>query len=121
MGITHSKKLKNIPKLSVKKKITLIKRKSSVEESINAYNKEHSNRNSELDYPIVNLSLPPSPTYTFKEIEPKLTETIIINDRKYQNTNKKYMLPVDDQEQDKLVQEVKKNKDNLNHYFFFLL
>lgn len=52
-------------------------------------------------------SLPPSPTQSddpanMKEV--KLVEAIIINGRKYQNFNTKYILPSDDQEQDRLVQ-----------------
>lgn len=57
-------------------------------------------------------SLPPSPTQSddpanMKEV--KLVEAIIINGRKYQNFNTKYILPSDDQEQDRLVQVVKSN------------
>jgi hypothetical protein len=50
-------------------------------------------------------SLPPSPTQSDQTML-KETETLIIHGRKYQNHNKKYIFPSDDEEQDRLVQVV---------------
>ncbi|KAG1141329.1 hypothetical protein G6F38_008500 [Rhizopus arrhizus] len=49
-----------------------------------------------------NPSLPPSPIYTSNDAHN--TKTIIVNGRRYQNFNTKYVLPNDDEEQDRLVQ-----------------
>ncbi|KAG2194419.1 hypothetical protein INT47_003130 [Mucor saturninus] len=57
--------------------------------------------------PRVGSSLPPLPISIAKDTDTnssELPKPLIVNDRIYQNT-KKYMLPIDDQEQDKLVQE----------------
>lgn len=67
-------------------------------------------------HPNGTTSLPPSPTQSddpasTKEV--KLVEAIIINGRKYQNFNTKYVLPSDDLEQDRLVQVVKSNSEIL--------
>jgi hypothetical protein len=50
-------------------------------------------------------SLPPSPTGSYPLSSIKMqAETLIIKGRRYQNYNTKYILPADDQEQDRLVQ-----------------
>ncbi|KAG1046411.1 hypothetical protein G6F43_011103 [Rhizopus delemar] len=49
-----------------------------------------------------NPSLPPSPIYTSNDAHN--TKTVIVNGRRYQNFNTKYILPNDDEEQDRLVQ-----------------
>jgi hypothetical protein len=48
-------------------------------------------------------SLPPSPTLSETMRE---NDSMVINGRRYQNVTKKYMLPNDEEEQDRLVQEV---------------
>lgn len=47
-------------------------------------------------------SLPPSPSYTANDTYK--TKTVIVDGRRYQNYNTKYVLPNDDEEQDRLVQ-----------------
>lgn len=49
-------------------------------------------------------SLPPSPSYTANDTYK--TKTVIVDGRRYQNYNTKYVLPNDDEEQDRLVQAV---------------
>jgi hypothetical protein len=51
-----------------------------------------------------NSSLPPSPTHSDNKAT---TEILTIHGRTYQNKNKKYILPTDAEEQDRLVQVVK--------------
>lgn len=114
MGITHSKKLgrsfsRSSRHLAAKSKVTLLNRKSSSKASLSIDNNENNNRNSLLDDPRAGDYLPPSPISKYKEIytiSNTPAETLMINDRMYQNTNKKYILPIDDEEQDRLVQEV---------------
>jgi hypothetical protein len=58
-------------------------------------------------YPNRRTSLPPSPTPS-DPLPPRSNshDNIVIKGRRYQNVNSKYMLPNDEQEQDRLVQVV---------------
>lgn len=113
MGNTQSKRSRcfsiKFKHSSIRKKATLIfDGKPNNKASIHTENESKNLTDLHKD-PRVGSSLPPTPISI-----PKVTDTnsneqpkpLIVNDRIYQNT-KKYMLPIDDQEQDKLIQEVK--------------
>ena len=113
MGNSQSQTSKSI--------FSLIKRKNL--SSVKAIKQDDTEESEGLDFHKAknksppNPSLPPSPIYTSNDAHN--TKTIIVNGRRYQNFNTKYILTNDDEEQDRLVQAVHVNGEKKIKLYIF--